>query len=337
MFTIDGHFVHVLLKPNRALGVNARQLIAEVGIPQEAFEESESCIRVEDQHFAQLLRRVWELTGDEFLGFTKTPCRAGHFSLAAQHVLNFTSLKLVILELCRFYNTVRDDVRFEFKQEGDRAGVVVMLREPELDVDHFLTEFLLCIFHRFFCWITDIRIPLLETTFSIPMPTHADKYIDIFPGSITFDQNLDGFFFECRFLERKVTRTRRECEIMLSNSPFGFIGVPGTDNSMTATVRGILVSEYRKGDRFPDFGCIARILNLPEQTLRRRLIKENRTYQQIRTEILRDIAIDRLVHSEIPIAEVGFELGFIEPASFSRAFYRWTGQSPSDYRQSAEN
>jgi AraC-like DNA-binding protein len=47
-------------------------------------------------------------------------------------------------------------------------------------------------------------------------------------------------------------------------------------------------------------------------------------------------AIEELLGTDKPVAEIGAALGFHCPASFTRAFRSWTGQSPRDYRNTHE-
>ncbi|MEC8428056.1 MAG: AraC family transcriptional regulator, partial [Pseudomonadota bacterium] len=56
----------------------------------------------------------------------------------------------------------------------------------------------------------------------------------------------------------------------------------------------------------------------------------------IKDSLRRDIAIDKLVNENLSIAEIGQILGFVEPASFTRAFKQWTGVSPAEYRAAKE-
>ena len=337
MITLHSHFVRALLRRHEALGIDKQRLLSEARIPAEVVDDENSTLRVSGEQYAVLVRRVWEVAGDENFGLTRTPCKAGHFHLMIHYVQQFDTLEAVIRELCHFYRTVRDDIRFELLKEDDQAGFLIELDAPELDVDHFLVEFLLCNMHRFLCWLTDTRLSLAETRFTIDEPNYSAEYGDIFPGPLRFGQKCDGIFFDAGYLSKKVTRSWRECQAMLADSPFSFIIIPGSDNSITATVKGILIAEHRIGNGFPELNRIADMLNITEQTARRRLLKEGQTYQKIKSEIRRDIAIDRLVHSELPVADIGYQLGFVEPASFTRAFQRWTGLSPSEYRTKARS
>ena len=78
---------------------------------------------------------------------------------------------------------------------------------------------------------------------------------------------------------------------------------------------------------------VAHMLDLSRQTLQRRLKAADTTLTQEIAELKQQHAIEALVHTDRPMAEIGEALGFHNPASFTRAFKSWTGQSPRDYRK----
>lgn len=107
---------------------------------------------------------------------------------------------------------------------------------------------------------------------------------------------------------------------------------PGSDNTFTTRIKGMVLAQQRAGLGLPDFISVAAELCVSPQTLRRKLQAENTSYQNIKDSLRRDIAIDKLVNEHLSVAEIGQLLGFVEPASFTRAFKQWTGVSPAEYR-----
>jgi AraC-like DNA-binding protein len=63
------------------------------------------------------------------------------------------------------------------------------------------------------------------------------------------------------------------------------------------------------------------------------LKQEGVTYQAIKDGLRRDLAISRLADTSETIAEIADALGFAEPSAFRRAFRKWTGVRPADYRR----
>jgi len=66
-------------------------------------------------------------------------------------------------------------------------------------------------------------------------------------------------------------------------------------------------------------------------------LEEGCSYQQIKDECRRNAALIYLDAPQLSLAEVASLTGFSEPSAFFRAFRKWTGSTPSDYRQRARN
>lgn len=73
---------------------------------------------------------------------------------------------------------------------------------------------------------------------------------------------------------------------------------------------------------------IARGLGCSRQTLYRRLKEEGTTYEQVLDSLRRRLALRYIERDGLGVKQTAYLLGFSEPASFSRAFKRWTGRSP---------
>ena len=81
---------------------------------------------------------------------------------------------------------------------------------------------------------------------------------------------------------------------------------------------------------------VARTLGMSRQTLYRRLKAEGVTFEEILDAKRRSLAIRYLGLNRLSVKAVAYKLGFSEPAAFSRAFKRWTGVSPRNFRTSAD-
>ncbi len=69
-------------------------------------------------------------------------------------------------------------------------------------------------------------------------------------------------------------------------------------------------------------------MNMTPATMRRRLHEEGASYQSIKDQLRRDLAISYLSHSSRSVMDIALELGFSERSAFHRAFRKWTGASP---------
>ena len=100
--------------------------------------------------------------------------------------------------------------------------------------------------------------------------------------------------------------------------------------SVTHRIRQILGDDFR--EEMPSFEELTRLLNMSARTLRRRLEKEGTSYQRIKDNARRDVAISMLSRDGLTVSEVAEQVGFSDPSAFHRSFKKWTGQSPGSYR-----
>ena len=95
-------------------------------------------------------------------------------------------------------------------------------------------------------------------------------------------------------------------------------------------VRSKLI-EHLPAGRFSE-ADIASSINVSQRSLQRKLRKQGLTYTQLVEDTRRDLSLKYVRDPSYSFNEVAFLLGFTEPANFSRAFKRWYGQSPSQFR-----
>jgi AraC-like DNA-binding protein len=84
----------------------------------------------------------------------------------------------------------------------------------------------------------------------------------------------------------------------------------------------------------PTLDEIGQVMHLTSRTLIRRLAKEDCSYRQILEGLRREYAQSLLGNARLTVAAVGELLGYGEPANFGRAFRRWFGRSPANWRHS---
>ena len=83
----------------------------------------------------------------------------------------------------------------------------------------------------------------------------------------------------------------------------------------------------------PDLQEVARSLHLPSWTLRRKLAEEGTQFRTILNDTRRDLATAYIRDTELAFGEIAYLLGFASAEAFQRAFKRWLGQTPGDYRR----
>jgi len=94
------------------------------------------------------------------------------------------------------------------------------------------------------------------------------------------------------------------------------------------------IAQMMKGSSYlglPDLREMGANLNMSVRTLQRKLKEEGVTYQQVAESVRKALAIDYLNTGKHPIKQISFMLGYNDPGAFTRAFKKWTGQTPQDF------
>ena len=79
--------------------------------------------------------------------------------------------------------------------------------------------------------------------------------------------------------------------------------------------------------------AIADYLHMSTRNLNRKLSAENTSFKTLMLEIRTELANQYINDATLTLTEISFMLGFSEISSFSRAYKRWTGMSPSEARR----
>ena len=68
-------------------------------------------------------------------------------------------------------------------------------------------------------------------------------------------------------------------------------------------------------------------------TVRRKLIDDGSSYQKILNKTRKELAISYICHTSLTLGEIAYLIGFGSPTAFQRAFKRWTGIAPGQFKQ----
>jgi AraC-like DNA-binding protein len=105
---------------------------------------------------------------------------------------------------------------------------------------------------------------------------------------------------------------------------------PPRRGDLAEKVRSALAQDLRGA---PTLEGLAARLELPPRSLQRLLSAEGTSYSGLLDELRHELALGYLRRRDLALAEVSFLLGFAEQSAFQRAFRRWTGTSPAEWRR----
>ena len=288
------------------------------------------CERLPPEKVTQLIQSVWQVMNDEFMGFTQLRCKQGVFAIMARQAIQCQTLREALIQGAHFYQTIRNDISFVFEENDDGAVLSFSVESPELDPDNFLTEFFLLVWHRFSIWLVGQKVPLKYANFSYPSPEHVKEYSLLLPCHCRFNQNENSIVFESSALSLPIKQKERELKEFLKNSPANLLSKPMFHSTFTTQVMNFIGESTIEA--MPRIEEVASYFNMSSRNLRRRLKEENSSYQAIKDTLRKNQSMKLLNNKTLAINQVAREVGFNEPAGFTRAFKQWTGQTPKQFR-----
>ena len=104
-----------------------------------------------------------------------------------------------------------------------------------------------------------------------------------------------------------------------------------TRDDLVTRCKAHLLEHLTSGE--PTERGLAEAVGLSRRTLQRRLAEHGITYKRLVDETREALARRYLENPQRSLTEITFLLGFSEQSAFTRAFRRWHGESPSDYRR----
>lgn len=179
--------------------------------------------------------------------------------------------------------------------------------------------------------ITGGQARVREVLFRHQPLSSARVYRDYFGCEARFDQKEDGVVFSEQDLSCPIV----EPDVQLYEMATSFIDSRFTRVTppMHAQVRGLILQHL--GGEACTNDRVAAELCLHPRTLHRRLKAEGKSFEGIKDEVRRDVALRYLQQTELPLTRIAEKLGYAETSVLSRSCFRWFGVSPRQLRAQA--
>jgi AraC-like DNA-binding protein len=329
--TVSIHFVECAVA---RLSDEARaRVLAASHVPPELLGEPHA--RVPAEAFSSVWLAVARELDDEFFGLDRRRMKVGTFAFLCHAVLHSADLGGALRRLLRGFAIVLDDLHGELREEGGRAVVRLTSRIADPAARRFADETFLIMVHGIACWLVGRRIPIIVTEFAHPRPAHVAEYGVMYSQALAFDAPHTTIQFDAAHLHAPVIQDEASLKKFLRTAPRSVFLKYKNEDSWTAKLRRRLRGSIGHGE-WPRLEDVAREFRIAPTTLRRRLEAEGTSYQGIKDELRRDAAVHQLCGTRHSIADIASALGFQETSAFHRAFKRWSGVQPGEYRRRAE-
>lgn len=287
-----------------------------------------------DDEVAHILIGLWRHTDDELLGMGRHRLPRGSFRLLCFAVLSAPDLGHALDRTVSFLDALPAlSLRIDTLSRGEQVVVEVPTVPERCDDPRAVVPLVeVLVVQRLITWAVGRDIPgaLVE----LPSLRPLEEVAEVFPGcEVLLRARRAAFCFDRAALSFPIARSEQEIEEMVAGAPCSLL-TPSFGEGLGQRVRRLLAAAARNGE-WVSAQRVARQLLVSEQTLRRRLQDERTSFRSIVAAVRREAALTSLSSGHETVAELARRLGYSEPSAFTRAFHRWTGSTPSAYRDEA--
>ncbi|MFQ3363817.1 MAG: AraC-like DNA-binding protein [Candidatus Azotimanducaceae bacterium] len=221
-----------------------------------------------------------------------------------------------------------------FALEGDLYAVILENTSGLAQgMFSLLVEELMATFPRVIYQLTGEEILARKVELSYPNPGHMHSYQKIFSCLPNFDANRCVFAFSAKALALPLLAKDANMLELLDRRCQDLLDFAGVTKGLSHNVTRLLLQQLSSVNSAND---ICSLLNISERTLRRNLAKENTSFQALLDDVRQRFAEDCLRTTTLSVQEVAELVGYTEASNFRRAFHRWTGRTPDNFRMHAQ-
>lgn len=327
--TVPGVYLFLLCEVLRRMGHDDAHLLDGLDVDRASLTQPDSRVSVVTCGIA--LERALALAGDEGLGleYGRALRVTLHGSLG---MALLSSLSLAeALELGRRYVTLRAPfLRLDYRVEGETSIVEVRPRVELGNKTAFIMETIMLALAYAAEQILGRQVREHEIWMQGEEPAYYARFREQLPVALLYGKPacqmrgpkalLDASPALADPIAMQQASARLEQELEEQE---------GGQENLVSHVRQQLRAAP---EALPTLEAVAASLFMSSRTLKRRLQDLNQSFRELADEELKGRACQLLEETELPVSEVAWRLGYGDVSNFGRAFKRWTGLSPKDYR-----
>mgnify|MGYP005988196293 CR=1 FL=1 len=319
----------ILVKLGQEKGVSEEALLENTNIDPEDFTNPKA--RLTYQQVIVLSNNLLSLCDDKALGLEiGNRININQFGMLGYAILSCANIRQALNLGLKYHVLIDPAFNFEVCEQGDITAIRLTTHIPIASLFNLLCDIFLTNFISLGRYLTGLDIIPKAININRSKPDYADQYQHYFPSCpISWDQPRTEIIIDSSLLDTPTTLAAEATAKMAESPCAELLSRMGPKVGIVVKVRRILLSHP---GHFPAIETVASQLATSTRTLSRSLQEVSTSYQKILDEVRKEMAIEYLKTSNLPIEEIAALIGYNDPSNFRKAFKRWTGQPPSYYR-----
>lgn len=326
---LPGHYLRNLLELTQSRGGDPQAILLKAGVPDSLPEHFDSTLTW--QQFQAVIRlccaQIKEPALGLYLGSQLTITTHGLLGLAT---MSSGNLQQALLLICKYTSTRSPLLSLTMQQHQQQVALTLTELQPLADIRQFVVDTFAVALHAILDFVSGHRYRLRQVQFAFAKPAYSELYQAFFPCPVLFSAKEHRFILEATDLSIASPWADRQVQSQLTAQCEQELQRWQQRQSLAGLIRLML---GRTKGRIPGIEQVAAEFALSSRTLRRRLQQEQTCYHELVATWRREMAHQYLTTTTLPVQQIGYLLGYADPANFGRAFRREYGLSPSQLRQ----
>ncbi len=329
-------YLQYLLNTAASLGADTDMLLQDVGLDKKCLEDGDE--RVDLTYLMRIGYYAIQRTKVPHIGLIagsrSSITRFGVAGLAAMTAPTLgDALRIITQYEDLFGRCYRGNSTLA--EEGSHTWMNFYSIAPYNDYTYFVVDAILSGWSNSIQWLTG-RNDLVEAAhIEFSAPPYFEEYKKAFNCPVYFNQDRNAIKLARGALAVPLIHENESLHQYLLEQCELAIGRVALANSYRNKVLKVLGTMLH--GKTPSIEDVAQELGMPTWTLRRKLKEEDTSYQNLVDEMRRDVALSYMRNTDLSFGEISYLLGFSTPGAFQRAFKRWAGTTPGEYRKSLNN
>lgn len=310
-------------------GASADQLLAEAGLSQ---LPSDPLARVPLDGVVRLWRAAVGQTGDCSFGLHMgEQVEPGSFNVVAYTLLSSHSLREAIGHMQRFQRLISDGARLQLVEQNGFAWLVYHPVEATLPFSPQQVEAVLACAVRLGKWIAGSGFSPQRVCLTHQPIGSITEYRRVLDGEPEFGAAFNALGLPSESIDKPLPA--RNPELCQLHESLARRHLSSLEQSISWKQRVSTVLRHMLAQGTTQKEQVAAVLGLSPRALQNRLAEEGCSFVQILDQVRHQLALDYIADPLLTLGQIAVLLNFSDASAFYRAFRRWTGAVPGEYRQ----
>ena len=327
---IPGVYGLLLLDVISRWGYNDESLFQPFGLTSEQLADPE--FRIPTAIANDMVKHALKLTGEPTLGYhLGTQMRISIHGFIGYAIMTANNITEALVLANRFIQLRLPFLQLFFSTFGVKATVQL---QTDIQMEPLRTEISIALMIGLISMakaITGISDATGEIDFDFKKPEGFERFMVKFPThQFRFEQPHLLLSFDKNYLMNKLVHADPIASQIAINQCEAELSALGERHRIAMRVRDILTNSEQ---HYLSIEAVADRLHMSDRTLKRQLAAEGTSFSTLVDEVRYRHATSLLSRTDFTLEQIADELGYSDVANFSRAFKRWSGRSPSNWRK----